>query len=113
MPAGPRTALPSVRTALPAAGGQSRIRPDEQAPPWELAPGKYAAAPLAPEFPDWSPSSTGPMYVWNPATATGPQPILPGDAAAEDKNQELAERAVATAYAPPSPASLAFTSDAY
>ena len=113
MPAGPRTALPGVRTALPAAGGQSRARPDEQAPPWELAPAEYAAAPLSAEFPDWSPSSTGPMYVWNPATATGPQPVLPSDAAAEDKNQDLSERAVATAYAPPSPASLAFTSDAY
>jgi serine protease len=96
MPTGPRTALPGVRTALPAAGVQSRARPDEPAPPWELAPGEYAAAPLSADFPDWSPSSTGPMYVWNPATATGPQPVLPSDAAAEDNNQELAERAVAT-----------------
>ena len=109
----PRTALPGVRAALPAAGGQSRTRPDEQAPPWELAPGEYAATPLAADFPDWSPSSTGPMYVWNPATATGPQPVLPSDAAVEDENQDLSERAVAPPCAPPSSASLAFTSDAY
>ncbi len=86
MPAVPLAALPGTRPALPTAGGQPRTAPDEQAPPWELAPAEFAATPLASDFPDWSPSTTGPMYVWNPAT-TGPLPAASSDPAAGEENQ--------------------------
>ena len=94
LPAIPRPALPGARPALPAASGQPRTRPDDPAAPWEqapweLAPAEYAAAPPPAEFPDWSPSSTGPMYVWNPATSTGPLPVVRSDALNEDESQEL------------------------
>jgi len=92
MPAASRTALPGARAALPAGGGQPWTGPDEQVPPWELAPAEFAAAPLTPDFPDWSPSSTGPMYVWNPATS-GPLPAIPRDPADEDQARDLSERA--------------------
>jgi hypothetical protein len=92
MPAVSRTALPGARAALPAGGGQPWTGPDEQVPPWELAPAEFAAAPLTTDFPDWSPSSSGPMYVWNPATS-GPLPAIPRDPADEDQARDLSERA--------------------
>jgi subtilisin family serine protease len=92
LPAVSRTALPGARAALPAGGGQAWAGPDEQVPPWELAPAEFAASPLTTDFPDWSPSSTGPMYVWNPA-ASGPLPAVPRDPADEDQARDLSERA--------------------
>jgi hypothetical protein len=44
-------------------------------PPWETAPAEFAAAPV----PDWSISNSGPMYLWNPKSGTGPQPVIPPD----------------------------------
>jgi hypothetical protein len=38
--------------------------------PWEESPADFATAPPIDDTP-WHISSTGPMYVWNPA-ATGP-----------------------------------------
>jgi hypothetical protein len=39
--------------------------------PWEQSPADFATAPAADSLAPWPVSSTGPMYVWNPA-ATGP-----------------------------------------
>jgi hypothetical protein len=61
----------AARTAPPAASGISRAG---ELPPWELADGELAAAPV-PEDLALPVSNTGPMYVWNPA-ASGPLPIL-------------------------------------
>jgi subtilisin family serine protease len=49
-------------------------------PPWEQPPKPLAAAPVA-EDDDPAPrkAHTGPMYVWNPATNSGPFPALPDD----------------------------------
>ncbi|HEX8005894.1 MAG TPA: hypothetical protein VF482_05630, partial [Trebonia sp.] len=46
-------------------------------PPWEQPADAYAAAPIPADLPDWTVSNSGPMYVWNPATSTGPLPALP------------------------------------
>ncbi len=39
--------------------------------PWEQSPADFATAPATDDLDPWPVSSTGPMYVWNPA-ATGP-----------------------------------------
>ena len=41
-------------------------------PPWEQSPSVFASAPAPKAPPPWPLSSTGPMYVWNPAATTGP-----------------------------------------
>jgi hypothetical protein len=43
---------------------------DHPLAPWEQSPAEFATAP-AKEVAPWPISTTGPMYVWNPA-ATGP-----------------------------------------
>ena len=59
------SANPSVR---PSSG-----RPhDGPLPPWEQPPSVFASAPTPKAPPPWPLSSTGPMYVWNPAATTGP-----------------------------------------
>jgi subtilisin family serine protease len=59
------SANPSTR---PAAG-----RPEDgPLPPWEQPPTALGAGPVAKAPPPWPLSSTGPMYVWNPAATTGP-----------------------------------------
>ena len=52
-------------------------------PPWEQSPAAFAAAPMPKAPPPWPLSSTGPMYVWNPAATTGP--LRPVE---EEQNQE-------------------------
>lgn len=81
----PEKALPAAPQlpALPVLGGQVVSRGQHAAlPPWERAPAEFAAAPVPPDLPEWSPSNTGPMYVWNPNSATSPQPVL------EDQDSE-------------------------
>jgi hypothetical protein len=51
-------------------------QPDKSLPPWERAPEKFAVAPPMDENP-WPITSTGPLYVWNPATSTGPIMVQP------------------------------------
>jgi subtilisin family serine protease len=69
--------LPAVR-ALPAV--QPEARPtDAPLAPWEQSPADFAAAPAQPELTPWPTSSTGPMYVWNPAATTGPLPAVEDD----------------------------------
>lgn len=69
-----------ARAALPPASpaGRGRHAADAPVPPWELAGGELAAAPVPMEIPDLPVSNTGPMYVWNPS-ASGPLPILNED----------------------------------
>jgi hypothetical protein len=43
----------------------------------------FASAPVPKAPPPWPLSSTGPMYVWNPAATTGPLPPV------EEEDQEL------------------------
>ena len=45
---------------------------DEPLPPWEQSPSVFASAPVPKAPPPWPLSSSGPMYVWNPAATTGP-----------------------------------------
>ncbi len=69
------SANPSTR---PGAGRPA----DGPLPPWEQAPTELGAAPVA-QAPPWPLSSTGPMYVWNPAATTGPS-----RPAEQEENQE-------------------------
>jgi subtilisin family serine protease len=48
-------------------------------PPWEHMPKPLAAAPVPDDDPEPRKAHTGPMYVWNPATNSGPFPALPED----------------------------------
>jgi subtilisin family serine protease len=59
-------ALPEMLPSQPAleAAGQPLA-------PWERSPADFATAPAVDEVAPWPVSTTGPMYVWNPA-ATGP-----------------------------------------
>ena len=58
-------------------------RPDGPLPPWEESPSAFASAPAPKAPPPWPLSSSGPMYVWNPAATTGPlQPV-------EEEDQDL------------------------
>jgi hypothetical protein len=63
------SANPSVR---PSAGRPA----DGPLPPWEQSPSVFASAPAPKAPPPWPLSSTGPMYVWNPAATTGPLPLV-------------------------------------
>jgi hypothetical protein len=58
--------------AAPAQGPLGRLT----LPPWARVPAELTAAPIPAEFPDWKGAGTGPMYVWNPATNSGPFPAL-------------------------------------
>ena len=49
-------------------------------PPWEQSPSALGSAPVPKAPPPWPLSSSGPMYVWNPAATTGPlQPAAEED----------------------------------
>ena len=63
------SANPSAR---PSAGRPA----DGPLPPWEESPSLFASAPVPKAPPPWPLSSTGPMYVWNPAATTGPLPLV-------------------------------------
>jgi hypothetical protein len=46
-------------------------------PPWAPVPAELAAATTPADLPDWTKGTgSGPMYVWNPATNSGPFPAL-------------------------------------
>jgi hypothetical protein len=47
-------------------------KPSPPLAPWERSPDEFAVAQHTDDFAKWSISNTGPMYVWNPATSTGP-----------------------------------------
>jgi subtilisin family serine protease len=67
-------ALPEMLPAQPAL--ESGRKP---LAPWEQSPADFtAAAPPVDDLANWPISSTGPMYVWNPA-ATGPIPVSEDD----------------------------------
>ena len=71
------SANPSAR---PSAG---RRAGDGALPPWEQPPSVSASAPVPKAPPPWPLSSSGPMYVWNPAATTGPlRPV-------EEEDQDL------------------------
>jgi len=54
--------------------------PDDQPlPPWERSPDDFATAPPKDDLVPWPVSSTGPMYVWNPAATTGPLNAITDD----------------------------------
>ncbi len=68
--------------------------------PWEKSPADFATAPPGDDrVPSRPVSSTGPMYVWNPAATTGPLPVAAdtdateGPAGAPDGAGSAAERA--------------------
>jgi hypothetical protein len=70
------SANPSTRPSTGRSG-------DEPLPPWEQSPSLFASAPVPKAPPPWPLSSSGPMYVWNPAATTGPlRPV-------EEEDQEL------------------------
>jgi hypothetical protein len=63
---------------------QPEARPtDTPLAPWEQSPADFATAPPQPEVGSWPVSSTGPMYVWNPAATTAPLPVVEDDEASE------------------------------
>ena len=60
-------------------------------PPWERVSGPLAAAPVSADVPTWPKVNTGSMYVWNPATNSGPFPATdhdPGHRPGSDTGQE-------------------------
>jgi hypothetical protein len=59
-------------------------KPSPPLAPWERSPEEFAVAPPIDDQAPWPISTTGPMYVWNPATATGPLIAIPSD---EDEPQ--------------------------
>ena len=68
-PATPPRSPGSLPEMLPA---QPALEPAGQPlAPWEQSPADFATAPATDDLDPWPVSSTGPMYVWNPA-ATGP-----------------------------------------
>ena len=78
-PAWPRTpprAAIGAGSAWVSANPSARPSPgradDGPLPPWEQSPSLFASAPVPKAPPPWPLSSTGPMYVWNPAATTGP-----------------------------------------
>jgi subtilisin family serine protease len=58
--------------ATPSARSTAGRAADAPLPPWEQSPSVLASAPVPKAPPPWPLSSTGPMYVWNPAATTGP-----------------------------------------
>jgi subtilisin family serine protease len=59
-------------SANPSARPGSGRAQDAPLAPWEQSPSLFASAPVPKAPPPWPLSSTGPMYVWNPAATTGP-----------------------------------------
>ena len=63
-------------SANPSARPSSGRPQDGPLPPWEQSPSLFASAPVPKSPPPWPLSSTGPMYIWNPAATTGPLPLV-------------------------------------
>ncbi len=59
-------------SANPSARPGSGRAADAPLAPWEQSPSVFASAPVPKAPSPWPLSSTGPMYVWNPAATTGP-----------------------------------------
>jgi hypothetical protein len=76
--------VPRVLPALPATGSQPPAAQNASLAPWERSPEDFAAAPVPADIPDWPTTNTGPMYLWNPNSSTGPQPAIPPDDALND-----------------------------
>jgi hypothetical protein len=53
--------------------------PEPPLAPWEKSPDDFATAPPADDHAPWPISSTGPMYVWNPAATTAPLSAINDD----------------------------------
>jgi subtilisin family serine protease len=76
-PASPPGKLGEPPLMLPA---QTAAETAEQhLPPWEQSPAEFATAPATDDLAPWAVSSTGPMYVWNPAATTGPLSAISDD----------------------------------
>jgi subtilisin family serine protease len=78
---------PAAPLALPPAFSRAQPKPEQPKPakgdaplaPWELSPEEFAAAPLQEDVTQWRISNTGPMYVWNPNSTTGPLFVVSDD----------------------------------
>jgi hypothetical protein len=77
---GPGSAWVSANPSTRSAAGRPA---DAQLAPWEQSPTALASAPVPKAPPPWPLSSSGPMYVWNPAATTGP--LRPAE---EEEDQE-------------------------
>jgi subtilisin family serine protease len=68
-----------LESNLPVVAGRPVPGDHSSQPPWEISPGTDLRPAVPVEDPgSWPVTSTGPMYVWNPA-ATGPQHIMTED----------------------------------
>jgi hypothetical protein len=66
---------PIPKTGSLGSSGRAPRKQTADRPPWEVQDtGGYAAAPVPADLQDWT-TSTGPMYVWNPAAASTTPPI--------------------------------------
>jgi hypothetical protein len=65
-----------ARTPADTPGGYPGEQWSLPRPPWERAADPLAATPVPPDDPAWRAPHTGPMYVWDPATNSGPFPII-------------------------------------
>jgi subtilisin family serine protease len=63
-------------------------KPQPPLAPWEQSPDDFAIAPATDSLVPWPISSTGPMYVWNPATATSPMLAIGGEVAENEDGDE-------------------------
>jgi subtilisin family serine protease len=79
-PADDQPRPPSARSADAGPLPPWERSPDDQPlPPWERSPDDFATAPPKDDLVPWPVSSTGPMYVWNPAATTGPLNAITDD----------------------------------
>jgi hypothetical protein len=61
----------------PVPPAQGALSPDLALPPWARVPAELSAATAPADLPDWAKGTgSGPMYVWDPATNSGPFPAL-------------------------------------
>jgi len=77
----PYDSVPWEPAQLPADGSPAHPRDHWSLPrpPWERAADPLAATPVPPDDPAWRAPHTGPMYVWDPATNSGPFPLIGTD----------------------------------
>ncbi|MGH3281140.1 MAG: S8 family peptidase, partial [Trebonia sp.] len=76
-PAPPPRVPASPPAMLPAQTATEK--PSPPLAPWEESPEEFAVAPIVDDPAPWPVSSTGPMYVWNPTSATGPMIAVNGE----------------------------------
>jgi hypothetical protein len=71
---------PTANHAGSAPPAQGTLPPRLALPPWARVPVEFSAATAPANLPDWiRGAGSGPMYVWNPATNSGPFPALGPD----------------------------------